>query len=66
MRILIAALLWVILFAMCWPLALAFIFLFPIIWLIALPFRIVGLTIELVFKFIGAILMLPFRVFRAF
>jgi hypothetical protein len=36
--------------------------LFPLVWLILLPFRIVGLTLELVFKFIGAVLMFPFRV----
>jgi hypothetical protein len=38
---------------------------FPIIWLILLPFRIVGLTLEVLFKLIGAILMFPFRVVKA-
>jgi hypothetical protein len=50
---------------MCWPLALAALFLLPLIWLILLPFRILGFTIELVFKVIGAILLFPFRVVRA-
>jgi hypothetical protein len=62
MRSLIAVLLWCILLVMCWPLALALIFILPIVWLILLPFRIVGLTITVLFQFIGAILMFPFRV----
>lgn len=62
MRSLIAILLWCILLVMCWPLALVLVFLLPIIWLILLPFRIVGFTLELVFKFVGAVLMFPFRV----
>ncbi|MEO7992434.1 MAG: hypothetical protein ABI663_22980 [Chryseolinea sp.] len=65
MKTLIAILLWCILFALCWPLALVMIFLFPIVWLLLLPFSIVGLTIGLVFKLIGEILMLPFRIVRA-
>lgn len=62
MRSLIAILLWCLLLVMCWPIALALVFLLPLIWLILLPFRIVGFTIEIVFKFIGAVLMFPFRI----
>lgn len=62
MRTLIAIILWFILLVMCWPLALIMIVLMPLIWLILLPFRIVGFSIELVFKFVGAVLMFPFRV----
>jgi hypothetical protein len=65
MRTFLALILWCILFVICWPLALIMLFLFPIVWLILLPFRIVGLTLELVFKFIGAILLFPFRVIKA-
>jgi hypothetical protein len=65
MRTLIAIILWCILFVLCWPLALAMIFLLPIVWLILLPFRIVGFTLEVVFKFIGAILLFPFRLVKA-
>lgn len=65
MRTFLVIILWCLLFAVCWPLALAALFLFPLIWLILLPFRIVGLTIGLVFKLIGAILMLPFRMIKA-
>jgi hypothetical protein len=64
MRIFLALILWCILFVLCWPLALIMVFLFPIIWLILLPFRIVGLTLGLVFKVVGAILLFPFKVLK--
>ena len=63
MRTLIAVILWFILLALCWPLALLMLILFPLIWLILLPFKIAGLTIDLVFKVISSILLFPFRLF---
>lgn len=65
MRTFLVIILWCLLFVICWPLALAALFLFPLIWLILLPFRIVGLTLGLLFKLIGAILMFPFRIVKA-
>ncbi len=65
MKTLIVVLLWFILFALCWPLALLLIFLMPLIWLVLLPFRIIGFTLDVVFKFIGAVLMFPFRILKA-
>jgi hypothetical protein len=65
MRTFLAVILWCLLFVVCWPLALIVLFLFPLIWLILLPFRIVGLTLELVFKCVGAILLFPFRILKA-
>jgi hypothetical protein len=65
MRIFLGLVLWCILFVICWPLALVMLFLFPLVWLILLPFRIVGLTIGLVFKLISGILLFPFRVMKA-
>jgi len=64
MRTFIAVVLWFVLVALCWPLALLMLFLFPLIWLLLLPFRIVGLTIDLAFKLISAILLFPFRLLR--
>ncbi|MCA4898050.1 MAG: hypothetical protein ACK514_06955 [Bacteroidota bacterium] len=64
MKTLIAILLWFILLMMCWPVALALIFILPIIWLLLLPFRIVGFTLELVFKLISSILLLPFKLLK--
>lgn len=64
MRTLIALILWCMLFVLCWPIALVVLFLFPLFWLLLLPFRILGFTLELGFKLVGAILLFPFRVFR--
>lgn len=61
MRTFATIILWCILLAICWPIALIILFLFPLIWLLLLPFQIVGLTIGLVFKFISAVLLFPFR-----
>ena len=65
MRTLLVLLLICILFVLCWPLALLLLLLFPIVWLILLPFRIVGFTIEVVFKLIGAILLFPFKLAKS-
>jgi len=55
-------LLWLILLAICWPLALAALIILPIGWLILLPFRIIGVTMEGVIQLIRAIFLLPARV----
>lgn len=62
MSFFLSLVLWCVLLVICWPIALIVLFLFPVVWLILLPFRIVGLTIDLVFKLAGAILLFPFRV----
>ena len=64
-KTLFALILWCILFVLCWPLALVMIVLFPIVWLLLLPFKIVGLSIDLVFKLIGAILLFPFKLVKS-
>jgi hypothetical protein len=56
--------LWLILLVVCWPLALIALLLYPIVWLLLLPFRLIGITVDAVFKFLHAILMLPARVLR--
>jgi hypothetical protein len=55
-------LLWLILFVVCWPLAILALILYPIVWLLTLPFRLVGIAVEGVFNLLRAILMLPGRV----
>ncbi len=55
-------LLWFILLVLCWPVAIALLFLYPIIWLFLLPFRLVGFAAEGVFRFIGALFLLPARI----
>ncbi|WP_078085899.1 MULTISPECIES: hypothetical protein [Microbulbifer] len=55
-------LLWLLLFVLCWPLALLALLLWPFVWLLSLPFRLVGITFEALFAFLRAVLMLPARV----
>ncbi len=62
MKTFMALALWCILLVICWPVALLLLFLFPLLWLVLLPFRIVGLTIGLLFKLMSAVLLFPFRV----
>jgi hypothetical protein len=54
-------LLWLLLVAVCWPLAIVALFLWPIVWVVSLPFRLVGLAVEGVFALLRAIVMLPAR-----
>ncbi len=46
--------LWLILLVVCWPLALLALFLYPIVWLLLLPLRLIGITVDAVFKFLHA------------
>jgi hypothetical protein len=57
-------LVWLLLLIVCWPLALAALVLYPIVWLVLLPFRLVGITLEGVFRVLGAIILLPARILR--
>jgi hypothetical protein len=54
-------LLWLLLFVVCWPLAIAALLLWPLVWLVSLPFRLLGLAVEGVFSLLRAIVMLPAR-----
>lgn len=58
----ISFLLWVLLFVICWPLAILALLLWPLVWLIALPFRLLGIAVEGVFELLRAIILLPARV----
>ena len=57
-------LLWLLLFVVCWPLALLALLLWPVVWLLSLPFRLVGIAVEGVFELLRAIILLPARVLR--
>jgi hypothetical protein len=57
-------LLWVILFAVCWPLALLALVLYPFVWLLTLPFRLLGILVEGAFELLRALIVLPARVLR--
>ena len=54
-------LLWLILFVLFWPLALAALILVPILWLLSIPFRLVFWIMEAILRLIKAILFLPAR-----
>jgi hypothetical protein len=55
-------LLWLLLFVLCWPLAVLALVLWPVVWLLSLPFRLVGIAVEGVFALLRAIILLPARV----
>jgi hypothetical protein len=56
---------WLLLFVLCWPLALAALVLYPLVWLLALPFRLVGIAVDGVFRLLKAVLFLPSRLLGA-
>ena len=55
---------WLILFVLCWPLALLALVLYPILWLLLLPFRLLGIAVDVVFQTLRAVLLLPARLLR--
>ena len=57
-------LLWVILFVLCWPIALLALLLYPIVWLLLLPLRLVGITVNAAFDLFKAVITLPARLLR--
>jgi len=57
-------LLWLILLAVAWPLAILVLILYPLIWLLALPFRLIGITVTGVLDLISAILSTPGRLLK--
>lgn len=58
-------LLWLLLFLLCWPLALMALVLYPVVWLLLLPFRLLGFAVEGVLQLVRAIFLLPARVLGA-
>ncbi|MBS0577080.1 MAG: hypothetical protein JSS45_11785 [Proteobacteria bacterium] len=57
-------LLWLLLFVLCWPLALLALLVYPLVWLLLLPFRLLGIAVGGVFEFLHALLTLPARMLR--
>ncbi len=55
-------LLWLLLLAVCWPLALLALLAYPFVWLLLLPFRLAGIVVDGVFDLLRAVLTLPGRV----
>lgn len=61
MKLLVTLLLWSILLALCWPLALFLLFFWPVLWLLSIPFRLVAAAMEAILALAAAILFLPAR-----
>lgn len=55
-------LLWLILFVLCWPIAVLALVLWPLVWLLLLPLRLLGIVVDGVFEFLRALVMLPARI----
>jgi hypothetical protein len=54
-------LLWCLLLVICWPLALLALIAYPLVWLVLLPFRLCGVLLTGVFRFLQAVITLPAR-----
>ena len=55
-------LLFLLLLAVSWPLALLALVLWPIVWLLSIPFRLVGIALDGVFSLLRAVVTLPARI----
>jgi hypothetical protein len=55
-------LLFLLLLAVCWPLALLALVLWPIVWLLSIPFRLLGIAVDGVFSLLRAVVTLPARI----
>ena len=54
-------LLWLLLFVLCWPLALLALILYPLVWLVLLPFRLLGFAVGGALELLRSIFLLPAR-----
>jgi hypothetical protein len=54
--------LWLLLFVLCWPVAILALVLYPLVWLLLIPFRLVGIAVDGVLELLRALLSLPSRI----
>jgi hypothetical protein len=54
-------LLWLLLAAVAWPLALLALVIYPLVWLLSIPFRLVGISVRGLFDLMEAVIRLPAR-----
>ncbi len=52
---------WLILFVLCWPLALLALLICPIVWLISIPLKLIGISVGAALALVKAVLFLPAR-----
>ncbi|RZL09976.1 MAG: hypothetical protein EOO89_21345 [Pedobacter sp.] len=55
---------WLILFILCWPLALLALVLYPVFWVVTLPFRLLGIAVDGFFGLFKGIILLPGRMLQ--
>jgi hypothetical protein len=60
-KFLVLVIVWCVLVALSWPLAILTLVLMPFVWLIALPFRLVGICVSAMLALVKA-LFLPARI----
>ena len=65
MSFMLTFLLWFLLLAVCWPLALLALIMWPVLWLLSIPFRILGAVVGGMLAFVRALLFLPARILGA-
>jgi hypothetical protein len=56
--------LWLILLAISWPLAILALIVYPVIWILMIPLRLFGIAVDGLLGLIKAIITLPLRVLR--
>ncbi|MDD5333439.1 MAG: hypothetical protein PHS32_06810 [Rhodoferax sp.] len=61
MKTLLPLLGWLILLALCWPLALLALLLWPFVWLLSIPLKLLGISVDAVLALVKALLFLPAR-----
>ena len=62
MGAMVKLLLFLLLLAVCWPLALLALLLYPLVWLLSIPFRLVGIAVDGVLELVKAVILLPARI----
>jgi len=55
---------WIILFVLCWPLAILALVLYPVFWIVTLPFRLAGIAVDGIFSLLKGIIMFPGRLIQ--
>jgi hypothetical protein len=55
-------LLWLLLAAIAWPLALLALIAYPVVWILSIPFRIIGISVRGVFELLEAVVRFPARI----
>jgi hypothetical protein len=57
---------WIILFILCWPLAILALVLYPVFWILTLPFRLLDIVMDGFFGLLKGIIMLPGRMLQRY